>query len=263
LGENIADAGGLTAAFQSWRRRDAEKADELLPGLDHFTKEQVFFLAYGLTWCGKAREEQLEQRIYTDPHSPDMFRIRVSVVCEWLFVLLTSCRVRRPTLGSSERHSIARLKSRLVNCGEQRALLPFHFLYCCGKKTYQDSKRLISPIHDIRKFSYVLTLYPDFLSVLGFSKIPIIDLINELINLPILKRRRLVMAHSKIQLMGRSFLLLFFSVSSPVDQCFVVHFNTRFDDGSGLIDFVTLWHGICGFRGSIHEPANESMLIVQ
>lgn len=77
LGENIADAGGLTAAFQSWRRRDDEKADAVLPGLDHFTKEQVFFLAYGLTWCGKTREEEAIRRIYTDPHSPNSFRIQV------------------------------------------------------------------------------------------------------------------------------------------------------------------------------------------
>lgn len=55
LGENIADAGGLTAAYQSWKRRDDETADLKLPGLDHFTKEQIFFLAYGQTWCGKMR----------------------------------------------------------------------------------------------------------------------------------------------------------------------------------------------------------------
>lgn len=78
LGENIADAGGLTAAFQSWKRRDEQNPDLVLPGLQDFTKEQVFFLAYGLTWCGKTREEAAVRRIYTDPHSPDIFRIRVS-----------------------------------------------------------------------------------------------------------------------------------------------------------------------------------------
>lgn len=77
LGENIADAGGLTAAFQSWRRRDTETPDKLLPGLSEFSKEQVFFLAYGLTWCGKMREESAVQRVYTDPHSPNQYRIEV------------------------------------------------------------------------------------------------------------------------------------------------------------------------------------------
>lgn len=85
LGENIADAGGLTAAFQSWRLRDDEKADRLLPGLDYFTKEQTFFLAYGLTWCGKIREEEEVRRIYTDPHSPSAFRIQVC----WLSINCT------------------------------------------------------------------------------------------------------------------------------------------------------------------------------
>lgn len=80
LGENIADAGGLTAAFQSWKRRDKEDADLVLPGLQDFTKDQVFFLAYGLAWCGKTREEAAVRRIYTDPHSPDIFRIRVSCI---------------------------------------------------------------------------------------------------------------------------------------------------------------------------------------
>lgn len=97
LGENIADAGGLTAAFQSWRKRDGEKADLLLPGLQEFTKEQVFFLAYGLTWCGKTREEEAIRRIYTDPHSPNSFRIRVSRFFNFVFNandkrMLMSCK---------------------------------------------------------------------------------------------------------------------------------------------------------------------------
>ncbi|KAI5207661.1 endothelin-converting enzyme [Aureobasidium subglaciale] len=97
LGENIADAGGLTAAYQSWKRRDDEKADLMLPGLDHFTKEQIFFLAYGQTWCGKMREEQIVQRIYTDPHSPDMFRIKGTTANSREFREAFSCPVKEPT----------------------------------------------------------------------------------------------------------------------------------------------------------------------
>ncbi|KAH0372742.1 peptidase family M13, partial [Aureobasidium melanogenum] len=97
LGENIADAGGLTAAYQSWKRRDDEKADLMLPGLDHFTKEQIFFLAYGQTWCGKMREEQIVQRIYTDPHSPDMFRIKGTTANSREFREAFNCPVKAPT----------------------------------------------------------------------------------------------------------------------------------------------------------------------
>ncbi|KUI71673.1 Endothelin-converting enzyme 1 [Cytospora mali] len=97
LGENIADAGGLTAAFQSWRRRDDEKADLMLPGLDHFTKEQIFFLAYGLTWCGKIREEEAVQRIYTDPHSPNAFRVQGTTANSREFREAFNCPVKEPT----------------------------------------------------------------------------------------------------------------------------------------------------------------------
>lgn len=109
LGENIADAGGLTAAFQSWRRRDDEKADLLLPGLNDFTKEQVFFLAYGLTWCGKNREEEAVRRVYTDPHSPNQYRIRVSPTQTCVKDSFTDCctRARHRTRANSGKRSIA------------------------------------------------------------------------------------------------------------------------------------------------------------
>lgn len=55
LGENIADAGGVNAAFKSWKKRDAEKPNLELPGLQgKFTKEQLFFVSYGRTWCSKS-----------------------------------------------------------------------------------------------------------------------------------------------------------------------------------------------------------------
>jgi endothelin-converting enzyme len=136
LGENIADAGGLTAAYQSWKRRDDEKADRMLPGLDHFTKEQIFFLAYGQTWCGKMRyvnhrhlnivialtqyrEEQIVQRIYTDPHSPDMFRIKVRGLILIGLSILTAIRVQLPTRASLERLSAVPSKHQLVSSGER------------------------------------------------------------------------------------------------------------------------------------------------
>ncbi|KAF3763247.1 endothelin-converting enzyme 1 [Cryphonectria parasitica EP155] len=97
LGENIADAGGLTAAFQSWQQRDDEKADLQLPGLQHFTKEQVFFLAYGLTWCGKSREERSVQLIYTDPHSPSQYRIKGTTSNSREFREAFNCPVKEPT----------------------------------------------------------------------------------------------------------------------------------------------------------------------
>ena len=45
LGENIADAGGLNAAFKAWKAVEAKKQSQLLPGLQHFSKEQMFFIS--------------------------------------------------------------------------------------------------------------------------------------------------------------------------------------------------------------------------
>lgn len=79
LGENIADAGGLHAAFVAWEGRVAERGGEaLLPGLGGFTAEQLFFVSYGGFWCGKSTGERAVERIYTDPHAPKWARILVS-----------------------------------------------------------------------------------------------------------------------------------------------------------------------------------------
>lgn len=77
LGENIADAGGVSASFAAWKRREAAHPAELLPGLQHFRKEQLFFMSYGNWWCGKTRPETQVNRIYIDPHSPTFARILV------------------------------------------------------------------------------------------------------------------------------------------------------------------------------------------
>ena len=78
LGENIADAGGLTASFQAWKAREQANPGELLPGLQNFTKEQLFFMSYSNWWCGKVRKEKAIQGVRTDPHSPFFLRILVS-----------------------------------------------------------------------------------------------------------------------------------------------------------------------------------------
>ncbi|KAL8984195.1 MAG: hypothetical protein Q9205_001773 [Flavoplaca limonia] len=78
LGENIADAGGLSAAFHAWKEIEKTKPSQLLPGLQHFTKEQMFFITYPSLFCAKTRQERAVNLIYKDPHSPAWARILVS-----------------------------------------------------------------------------------------------------------------------------------------------------------------------------------------
>ncbi|KAE8145058.1 hypothetical protein BDV25DRAFT_165490 [Aspergillus avenaceus] len=75
LGENIADAGGIRAAFHAWKKHDEAVPDSHLPGLSKFTKEQLFFISYGNWWCGKTTPEAAREAIYNDPHAPKSARI--------------------------------------------------------------------------------------------------------------------------------------------------------------------------------------------
>jgi endothelin-converting enzyme len=75
LGENIADAGGLSASFSAWQQRRQDYPDLDLPGLDDFSQEQLFYISFGNFWCSKYTPNALTSRIRTDEHSPDWARI--------------------------------------------------------------------------------------------------------------------------------------------------------------------------------------------
>lgn len=97
LGENIADAGGLSASFQAWKRRAAEKPNKDLPGLEHFTHDQLFFVTYSNWWCGKSTKDTAINRIYTDPHAPKWARILGAMANSREFRESFKCKVKEPT----------------------------------------------------------------------------------------------------------------------------------------------------------------------
>ncbi|OWA50600.1 Endothelin-converting enzyme 1 [Hypsibius exemplaris] len=60
LGENIADNGGLKAAYRAYFnyfQKRLSKPELLLPGFPKATNEQLFFLSAGQVWCGTKRPE--------------------------------------------------------------------------------------------------------------------------------------------------------------------------------------------------------------
>ena len=71
MGENLADLGGLTIAYQAFEKTPQAKAQAKIDG---FTPEQRFFLAYAQIWRTNARPEYLRQQVQVDPHSPAQFR---------------------------------------------------------------------------------------------------------------------------------------------------------------------------------------------
>jgi putative endopeptidase len=71
LDENIADLGGLAAAYDAYHASLAGKTDPLQKGLPG---DQQFFLAFAQSQCSKSSEAFLRQTVMTDVHSPDEFR---------------------------------------------------------------------------------------------------------------------------------------------------------------------------------------------
>jgi putative endopeptidase len=72
LGENIADLGGLSIAFDAYqlRLKNTERKN-----IDGFTPEQRFFLGYAATEREQSRPELLKTQVLNDPHSPSQFRV--------------------------------------------------------------------------------------------------------------------------------------------------------------------------------------------
>jgi putative endopeptidase len=72
LGENIADLGGLTIAFNAFKKTKQGSGNDKIDGL---TPDQRFFLGFATIWAGDMRPEMQAQRIITDPHSPALYRV--------------------------------------------------------------------------------------------------------------------------------------------------------------------------------------------
>lgn len=73
LGENIADLGGATVAYNAYKL-SLEGKDAPKP-IDGFTNFQRFFLSYAQIWRNNMRNEELRKRVKTDEHSPAKVRI--------------------------------------------------------------------------------------------------------------------------------------------------------------------------------------------
>ncbi len=73
LGENIADLGGTSVAYEAMERSLAQHPENRRR-IDGFTPEQRFFLSLSQVWRTNWREAELRRRLVTDPHSPGQFR---------------------------------------------------------------------------------------------------------------------------------------------------------------------------------------------
>ncbi|NHZ85138.1 MAG: peptidase M13 [Planctomycetia bacterium] len=72
LGENIADIGGLTVAYNAYQ---LSLNGEEPPVLNGFTGSQRVFLGWAQIWRMIARDEYLRNQVLTNPHSPGEYRV--------------------------------------------------------------------------------------------------------------------------------------------------------------------------------------------
>lgn len=73
LGENIADFGGVSIAYEALQRR-LSKAPENRKEIEGLTPEQRFFISFGQIWRENTREEEIRRRLTIDPHSLGRYR---------------------------------------------------------------------------------------------------------------------------------------------------------------------------------------------
>ena len=73
LGENIADCGGVSIAYEALQRRlTADPSRRKVR--DGLTSEQRFFISWAQVWRQNCRESERRRRLTIDPHSPGEFR---------------------------------------------------------------------------------------------------------------------------------------------------------------------------------------------
>jgi endothelin-converting enzyme len=93
LGENIADNGGVRAAYrayQSWVARNAPEAK--LPGLEA-DPNKLFFLGYAQVWCQNVRPDYAKLAVLSDSHSPSQYRVNAVAMNSKEFAAAFQCPV--------------------------------------------------------------------------------------------------------------------------------------------------------------------------
>lgn len=93
MGENIADLGGTTVAYDALQLALKRSPDPLIDG---YTPEQRFFLSWAQIWRRNVVPESLKLMINTDPHSPSVFRTNGPLTNTPNFAKAFNCKAGDP-----------------------------------------------------------------------------------------------------------------------------------------------------------------------
>ena len=71
----------ILQAYKNWLQNSGTPSEEAMPGLEHLTHDQLFFLNFAQVWCGSTRPEALRSKLKTAVHAPGKFRYLVKNSC--------------------------------------------------------------------------------------------------------------------------------------------------------------------------------------
>ncbi|KAL2886083.1 Endothelin-converting enzyme 2 region [Ceratocystis lukuohia] len=98
LEENISDFYGLSMAYNAWAKHSKGRtAIPLLPGLDFFTRDQLFFVSFGSLWCSKSTSESTLNEAIAGKHTPLSLRTNAIVANSREFQQAFGCPVKEST----------------------------------------------------------------------------------------------------------------------------------------------------------------------
>jgi putative endopeptidase len=100
LGENIADLGGLSIAWDALQRASEGKDDPMIDGL---TREQRFFYGWAAMWRAQYRPEALKVQLASDPHAPSVVRVNGPVTNHPAFAAAFGCKDTDPMVNPPAR----------------------------------------------------------------------------------------------------------------------------------------------------------------
>ncbi|MEO6080798.1 MAG: M13-type metalloendopeptidase [Steroidobacteraceae bacterium] len=103
LGENIADLGGLSIAYDAMQHATAGQPD---PKIDGLTRDQRFFYGWATAWRSLYRDQAIKVQLNSDPHAPARIRTNGTVANHPAFAAAFSCKDGDAMINSSEKRVV-------------------------------------------------------------------------------------------------------------------------------------------------------------
>ncbi|WP_082061826.1 M13-type metalloendopeptidase [Xanthomonas sp. GPE 39] len=103
LGENIADLGGITTAYDAFKKSNEGKED---PKVNGMTRDQNFFINWATVWRTKYTPQSAMMLLNTDPHAPAQFRAIAAPSNLPAFAAAFQCKPGAPMVRSGDKQVV-------------------------------------------------------------------------------------------------------------------------------------------------------------